>query len=247
MQELGIHGNMYKWIKNFLTDRLIRTKVGNAYSAKKVLEEGLPQGSSLSSTLFLIYLNDLPKEIKSEKDQYADDLSMWQTQNNIGTCAILLNEDLIKLERFCIKWKIKINYTKTVYTIFSKSSKEAQKNVKIQIGEHKVNKEENPVCLGVDLDSRLTFSKQMEKLKQKATNRLKIVKRLASSKWGANKNNLRQMYLGYVRSVLEQHLALQSICSTSQQQKLDKVQNEAVKFISKDLEEVTLTTQTERL
>ena len=40
------------------------------------------------------------------------------------------------------------------------------------------------------------------------------------------------MYLGYVRSVLEQHLALQSICSTSQQQKLDKVQNEAVKFIS---------------
>ena len=114
MQELGIHGNMYKWIKNFLTDRLIRTKVGNAYSAKKVLEEGLPQGSSLSSTLFLIYLNDLPKEIKSEKDQYADDLSMWQTQNSIGTCAILLNEDLIKLERFCIKWKIKINYTKTV-------------------------------------------------------------------------------------------------------------------------------------
>ena len=78
----------------------------------------------------------------------------------------------------------------------------------------------------------MTFSRQMEKLKQKATNRLKIVKRLASSKWGANKKNLRQMYLGYVRSVLEQHLALQSISSTSQQQKIDKVQNEAVKFIS---------------
>ena len=72
----------------------------------------------------------------------------------------------------------------------------------------------------------------MEKLKQKATSRLKIVKRLASSKWGSNKKTLRQMYLGYVRSVLEQHLALQSISSPSQQQHLDKVQNEAVKFIS---------------
>ena len=42
MHELGIHGNLYKWIKDFLKDRLIQTKVGNAYSSKKVLEEGLP-------------------------------------------------------------------------------------------------------------------------------------------------------------------------------------------------------------
>ena len=40
------------------------------------------------------------------------------------------------------------------------------------------------------------------------------------------------MYLGYVRSTLERNLALQSICSPSQQQNLEKVQNEAVKFIS---------------
>jgi len=40
------------------------------------------------------------------------------------------------------------------------------------------------------------------------------------------------MYLGYVRSTLENNLALQSICSTNLQQSLDRVQNEAVKFIS---------------
>ena len=74
MQESGIHGNLYRWIKDFLTDRLIQTKVQNAFSSKRVLEEGLPQGSSLSCTLFLIFLNDLPSVIKSEKAQYADDL-----------------------------------------------------------------------------------------------------------------------------------------------------------------------------
>ena len=103
MQDIGIHGNLYKWIKNFLSDRLIQTKVGNAFSSRSILEEGLPQGSSLSSTLFLIFLNDLPKELKSEKDLYADDLSIWQTQNKAGTCAILLNEDLARLERDCHK------------------------------------------------------------------------------------------------------------------------------------------------
>ena len=232
MREYGIHGNLYKWIKSFLTDRLIQTKVGNAFSSKKVLEEGLPQGSSLSCTLFLIFLNDLPKELKSEKGQYADDLSFWQTQNKVGTCAILLNEDLAKLERYCQKWKLKINYNKTVYTIFSKSSNEAKKKLTVQIGDKKITKEENPVYLGVKLDRQLTLSNFIEKLKQKATNRLKIVKRLASSKWGADKTNLRQMYLGYVRSTLEHNLAIQSICSPTLQQSLDKVQNEAVKFIS---------------
>ena len=232
MQEYGIHGNLYNWIKNFLNERLIQTKVGDAFSSRKILEEGLPQGSSLSCTLFLIYINDLLKELKSEKGGYADDLSFWQTQNKIGTCAMLLNEDLQRLENYCKKWKIVINYDKTVYTIFTKSSVEAKKNLNMQIGNINITKEENPVYLGTELDRQLTLKNHIEKLKKKATNRLKIIKRLASSKWGANKTTLRQLYLGYVRSKLEQDLALQSICSPTLQQNLERVQNEAVKFIS---------------
>ena len=232
MQDMGIHGNLYNWTKSFLTDRLIQTKVGNAYSSKKMLEECLLQGSCLSCTLFLIFLNDLPQELKADKDLYADDLSLWQTQSKAGTCAILLNEDLIRLEKYCQKWKLRLNYKKTVYNIFSKSPKEAKRNLSIKIGDQKVDKDENPVSLGVELDSQLTLTKYIDKLKQKATNRLKILKRLASSRWGASKTTLRQMYLGYVRSTLERNLALQSICSPSQQQNLEKIQNEAVKFIS---------------
>ena len=58
------------------------------------------------------------------------------------------------------------------------------------------------------------------------------MKRLASTQWGADKATLRQMYLGYVRSAMEYNLALQNICSNSNQDKLNKVQNEAVRFIS---------------
>ena len=232
MQNIGIHGNLYKWIKNFLSDRLIQTKVHNAFSSKCVLEEGLPQGSSLSCTLFLIFLNDLPKILKSEKAQYADDLAFWQTQNKAGTCAILLNEDLQRLDSYCKKWKLKINTTKTVYTIFSKSPDEAKKNLQIKIGGNEVTKEYNPTYLGVQLDRQLTLAKHIANLKLKSSRRLKIIKRLASTKWGADKANLRQIYLGYVRSVMEHSLALQNICSKSVQESLDKVQNEAVKFIS---------------
>ena len=91
MQEVGVHGKIYNWIKNFLTDRNIQTKINNATSSKEPLEEGLPQGSSLSCTLFLIFVNDLPDQLQYEKALYADDLVHWRPNKNVGVSNFLLN------------------------------------------------------------------------------------------------------------------------------------------------------------
>ena len=67
MQNMGIKGKLYRWIKSFLTDRLIQTNINDSLSSKEVLEEGLPQGSALSCTLFLIFINDLTKNLTQTK------------------------------------------------------------------------------------------------------------------------------------------------------------------------------------
>jgi len=51
MRNAGIHGKLYNWIKYFLGDRTIQTKINDGISSKQVLEEGLPQGSPLTCTL----------------------------------------------------------------------------------------------------------------------------------------------------------------------------------------------------
>ena len=232
MQRTGIHGKMYAWIKNFLTGRLIQTQVNKEMSSKKTLEEGLPQGSALSCTLFLIFINDLPEVLRYEKALYADDLALWHTYKSPETSAFLLNEDLHRLHLYCTKWKLKINTTKTVYTIFSNSPKVAKKDLSLSIDGERLEKENNPVYLGVTLDRQLTLSKHMQKLKNKSARRLNIVKRLASTQWGANKKTLRQLYIGYVRSTMEYNLALQSISSDTTQSSLDKVESNAVHFIA---------------
>ena len=79
MQKIGIQGNMYNWIKNFLQDRTIATKINNTLSTKKTLDKGLPQGSALSCTLFLIYINDLADSIEIQTALFADDLVLWTT------------------------------------------------------------------------------------------------------------------------------------------------------------------------
>ena len=79
MKTAGICGNLYEWIKQFLTDRTIQTKINDGLSSKETIEEGLPQGSPLSCTLFLLFINDLPDALTVENALYADDLAMWIT------------------------------------------------------------------------------------------------------------------------------------------------------------------------
>ena len=231
MQNLGIKSHLYSWIKSFLTDRLIQTRFNEALSSKETQEEGLSQGSSLSCTLFLIFLNDVSDILDAEKALFADDLVIWHTSNSTIISQRRLQDDLRKLEEYCNYWKLKINETKSVYTIFTKSHKDAKKKLNLTINNNPLSKADNPTYLGVTLDRQLTLNQHMENVRKKADKRLNLVKHLASSNWGADKNTLRSLYLGYTRSIMDYNIVLQNICSKSTKERLDKVQNQALRLI----------------
>ena len=121
MQKMGIKGHMYSWIKSFLTDRLIQTQMNNTLSSKAVLEEGLPQGSSISCTLFLVFLNDVSDILKCDKALFADDLVLWHTGKSTLISRRRLQDNLNSLCVYCRLWKMKVNCTKTVYSVFTRS------------------------------------------------------------------------------------------------------------------------------
>ena len=231
MQNLGIKSNIYTWIKSFLSDRLIQTRFNTALSSKETQEEGLPQGSSLSCTLFLIFLNDVSDILNCEKALFADDLVIWHTSNSTIISQRRLQEDLNRLEEYCSYWKLKINATKSVYSIFTKSHKDAKKKLNLSINSSQLVKEDNPTYLGVTLDRQLTLNEHMELIRKKADKRLNLVKHLASSNWGADKNTLRSLYLGYTRSIMDYNIVLQNICSKSTKQSVDRIQNQALRLI----------------
>ena len=232
LEDIGIHGNLYRWIKFYLVDRTIQTKMNDALSSKEVLEEGLPQGSCLSSTLFLVFIKDLDDVLDSENALYADDLTLWATHTDITIAAGEIRRNLKKLEHYCVKWKLKISQPKTVYTIFTKSHKIAKEKINLRINRKELRKEQNPIYLGIKLDRQLTLKQHIENLKQKATKRLRLLKKLATTEWGSDKSTLRSLYLGYVRSSLEYGAALMTTSSNANLKHLDRVQNSAVRLIN---------------
>ncbi|GFO00515.1 reverse transcriptase [Plakobranchus ocellatus] len=59
LQEHGITGRMYGWLKAFLTERFIRTRIKETLSRTRSPEDGLLQENAFSCTLFLIFMNNI--------------------------------------------------------------------------------------------------------------------------------------------------------------------------------------------
>jgi hypothetical protein len=88
VKRLGIHGKMFSFIENFISDRTFQVKVGSELSEPKILENGTPQGSVISCILFLIMINDMAEVCPGvELSLFADDSA---TTNLEGTCHYLL-------------------------------------------------------------------------------------------------------------------------------------------------------------
>ena len=91
-RDAGINSNMYRWINNFITDRTIATLIEGVTSTKECLKEGIPQGSSLSCTLFTMYINGIVKYLPDPHTAlYADDIVLCSTSANMYSAQANVN------------------------------------------------------------------------------------------------------------------------------------------------------------
>ena len=231
MQKLGINGKMIKWVEAFLTNRTIQTRFDGALSSKLTLEEGLPQGSALSCTLFLIFVNDLPELLNVSKALFADVLVIWTTDKYQILARRKLKIALTTICTYCNLWKLKLNEEKTVYSIFTRSTKKEQKTLNLKLNGKDLRKEKNPVYLGVKLDPRMSLNEVAKDLKSATESRLRLVKRLAGTNWGAEKSVLRQLYIGFIRAKLDYCSSIQPIANKGSLQEMDKIQNQGLRLI----------------
>ena len=162
LMQAGVSHNMLKWIQKYLSQRTGRVSLQGKESRQADFKDGVPQSGVLSPTLFLVFMNSIQNIIKPHVKValYADDLALICSEDSCVTAQVRLQECLTLLEQWTEDWAMSVNAAKTTYSIFSLSTKIP--NLRLKINNRLLERENHPKYLGVTLDPRLTWCKQIE-------------------------------------------------------------------------------------
>ena len=109
LKQNGVAGNLLDTLTNFLKERKQRVILNGQFSTWTNVEAEVLQGSILGSSLFLIYMNDLPENLVSNTKLFAGDTSLLSVIRNKHLSAQYLNEDLNKISHGAFQWKMSLN------------------------------------------------------------------------------------------------------------------------------------------
>ena len=111
LHSYGICGRTMRWVESFLSCRLQRVTLNGSQSSWRSVTSGVPQGTVLGPLLFLLYINDISNDIRSEIRLFADDCILYRPIKNHNDCHIL-QDDIAKLHHWSLVWQMSFNAKK---------------------------------------------------------------------------------------------------------------------------------------
>ena len=226
LKAAGVSGDVLRWFQSYLSGRRQRVVLQGSLSEWVYIKAGVPQGSILGPLLFLLYINDIVKNIGSNIRLFADDTSLFIIVDNPTTAALCLNSDLEKLSRWAAIWLVTFNPSKNESLLISRKINKPihpplyMQNVQIQeVSTHK--------HLGLYFSNDCSWHQHIDYIKQKAWFRIHIMRKL---KFKLDRKSLETIYLTFIRPLLEYGDVIWDNCTQYEKNELDKIQNEAARI-----------------
>ena len=201
--ELPLNSNLKRFLFSYLRGRSTYVEFRGKKSRRKKMKQGVPQGGVLSPLLFNLYMSKMPTPpTKVKLVTYADDGSILSSDKKIGPICDRINAYLETLNTWFSSRNLFISAPKSSATLFTTWSNEAKTQLPINIAGTAVPTVQDPKILGVTLDPLLTFKNHAMNTKAKVIKRNNILKALAGSSWGKEKEVLKTTYTAISKSVL---------------------------------------------
>ena len=230
---IGITGNVWLWIREYLTNRVQHVSINGCNSAILPVLSGVPQGSILGPLLFLIFINDLPQYVRySLSLLFADDTKCLSPISSILDCQ-LLQSDLDQLSTWSSEWRLLFNESKCSLLSFTSSSSRNASN----LFPYYINNREVVACayhkdLGITMSNDLSWSKHTTQITCNAYRILGLLRRSFSAI--SSTATKKRLYVSLVRSQLLYGSQIWKPALIKDIRSLEQIQRRATKFILND-------------
>ena len=156
----GVRGNPLLWFADYLNQRYQYVSVDSLNSVKLPVVCGVPQGSILGPTLFLIYINDLPNSSDFfDFRLFADDSNLFHTYPNDINCIdlSLVEDHLRNVTCWCDSNRLTINISKTNYVLFQQKRRAVYAYGDLCLKNQPLVRSHQASFVGVIIDEHLTW------------------------------------------------------------------------------------------
>lgn len=200
LKHYGIEGSAHQLFASFLGDRKQVVKMST--NGKTLVSDagqvclGIPQGSAIGNTLFLLFINDLPSAITSGLSVlFADDTTVIVSAKSYEQLAMKIDEACGQLQTWFSSNGLLLNLSKSMVMIFSGRMTALPPSV---------TNGPMPLCneckfLGFTLDSNLNWKCHVDQLCKRLSGAVFALKKLQPL---ISQNSLKSVYFSHFHSLM---------------------------------------------
>ena len=234
-----LHSNWTRWLFTYLRGRKAACLYQSATSSYRILHAGVPQGSVISPCLFNFFLSDCPTSpplIASYADDVTVAVSCPDISRDVSTLSSRLSDAFGPVEDWAEANRMSIAPDKSSVTLFTPWSSQVSAGPSIQVRGSPVPTERKPKILGVTFDPMFTFTPHITDIAARASSRLQVLKALAGTSWGQDKETILLTYKAIIKPILTYAAPIwfPATCR-SNIGKLQRIQNQALRIATGSL------------
>ena len=231
LHEAGLRGRMPLFISHFLLNRKFTVRVGTSFSDMFDQEEGVPQGSILSVTLFSIKINSIVRTLSPGVNcsLYVDDFLICYSSKQIHTIERQLQQCLTRIEKWADRNGFRFSKTKTVCMHFCNLRK-LHPEPELTLYGSAIPLVDQFKFLGVIFDRKLSFIPHIKYIKTKCQKALNLLKVVSHMDWGADRDVLLRLYRALIRSKLDYGSIVYGSARPSYIKALDTIHNQGLRL-----------------
>ena len=230
LQHYSVRGPSLDLLQSCFDQRKQFVSIVNTSSQIASISFGVPQGSTLGPLLFLIYINDLPNAVNCIPRLFADDTCLISRNFNLSKLESDMNEDLVKIQQWCLANKVTINPVKSSALIIPPKITKPNISAETAFTLKKAKILLNPFVkyFGLLIDHKLNFQKHIALLEKKVSRAVGIISKV---KYFLPQVVLRQLYFALIHSQLIYGLIIWGSTYPSYLRKLAALQNRAILLV----------------